>query len=518
MKGIKKYTLFILIILIYFLVACSKEVKYDVNYYIDGLFIDTVQYNENEVINLELDKIYLKQYDCYVNEYISEQNKEFNGWYIDASCTIKAKNLKADKEYDLFAQLTEKIINYNITFETNNGSKINPIKVLKDTVITQLDEPIKEGYTFGGWYIDSNLTTAFEYNTPITNDITLYAKWNEVIKYTNFSIHFLQLNNSYAGDCVYIKAGETDILIDAGSRESSLTSITNYVNQYCKDGILEYVIVTHGHQDHLACFGSSNGIFAKYEVKTIIDFARTNSTSQVYERYLMAREEEIEAGAKHYDANECVKGLNGAQKVYQITSDISFEILEQKYYYTNTSKENDYSVCVMFKSADDYFLFTGDLEKAGEESLVALNNLSEVELYKAGHHGSKTSSNEVLLSKIKPKIVVVPCVAGTDEYTKNTDNQYPTQEFINRVAKYTDKIYVPSVATYKISTSGNSEYLDTTGFKSLNGDIIVSSIDGVVSVKCSNNDIILKDSEWFNTVITLNGITRPMRVWPSNGV
>ena len=34
----------------------------------------------------------------------------------------------------------------------------------------------------------------------------------------DLSIHFMELGNEYAGDSIYIKAGETDILIDAGSR------------------------------------------------------------------------------------------------------------------------------------------------------------------------------------------------------------------------------------------------------------------------------------------------------------
>ena len=481
------------------------------------MFIDTIKYNENEDVNLELNQIYLNQYNCYMSEYLNDNDKEFYGWYLDASCTIKVQNLKADKEYSLFGYQKNKETTHNVNFETNCDKKIEDKKVISGNKIDNIEEITNEGYSFGGWYLDSDFTQLFDINTVITKDITLYAMWNKVENYTDFSVHFLQLNNYYAGDCIYIKAGEVDILIDGGSRESSLSAITNYVNRYCTDGILEYVIVTHGHQDHIACFGKTDGLFSKYEVETIIDFPKTNSTSQVYERYLLAREAEIEAGAKHYDANECVNGLNGAQKVYQITEDVSFEILEQKYYYTKSSNENDYSVCVLFKSVNDYFLFTGDLEKNGEQSLVELNDLPEVTLYKAGHHGSSTSSNDLLLSVIKPKIIVVTCCAGTDEYSKTTENQFPTQDFIDRIAKYTDKVYIPSVAKYEVKLNGNTEYLDTIGFEALNGDVIVSSHQGIICVKCSKNDIILKDSEWFNTLITLNGVTKPMRVWPSNG-
>ena len=43
--------------------------------------------------------------------------------------------------------------------------------------------------------------------------------------YSDFQIHFLELGNIYAGDSIYIKAGENDILIDAGSRANSKDTI-----------------------------------------------------------------------------------------------------------------------------------------------------------------------------------------------------------------------------------------------------------------------------------------------------
>ncbi len=98
----------------------------------------------------------------------------------------------------------------------------------------------------------------------------------------------------------------------------------------------------------------------------------------------------------------------GAQKEYKLSEDgsLKFEILYNYYYEHDTDDENDYSVCVQFSHGERKFLFTGDLEEKGEEYLVQYNKLSQVELFKAGHHGSKTSSNDCLLDIIKPKIYV----------------------------------------------------------------------------------------------------------------
>ena len=64
----------------------------------------------------------------------------------------------------------------------------------------------------------------------------------ETIKNEDLSIHFLERGNKYTGDCTFIKVGENEILIDAGSRTSSIEPIHDYITDYITDGELEYVI------------------------------------------------------------------------------------------------------------------------------------------------------------------------------------------------------------------------------------------------------------------------------------
>ncbi len=303
------------------------------------------------------------------------------------------------------------------------------------------------------------------------------------------SIHFLELGNKYTGDCTLIDIGETEILIDAGSRKNSAKTITEYVKNYCSDGKIEYVIATHAHQDHIAGFvGTSSipGVLESFEFGTIIDFPLTNATSSIYEDYLEERDKIIANGTKHYTALECWNNENGAQRTYEITDDISFSILYNYFYENKTSDENDYSVCMLLTQGNNNYLFTGDLEKEGEELLVKNNSLPKVQLFKGGHHGSYTANTEALLSVIQPEIVCVCCCCGSDEYTENVDNMFPSQAFTDRVGKYTEKIYVTSIV------ADNDD-----GFTSMNGNIVVSSDGGAVNVSCSNNNTVFKDTEWF---------------------
>lgn len=328
------------------------------------------------------------------------------------------------------------------------------------------------------------------------------------------SFHFMMLGNDNAGDCVYIKAGENDILIDAGSRINSIDDIDNYLKQYVTDGKLEYVIVTHADQDHIAGFSKKDGsIFDLYECQTIIDFPLTNKDTETYKNYVSERNDEVSLGAKRYSALECYNNQNGAQRVYNLTEDgnVKFEILYNYYYEHESDDENNYSVCVMFYHGSRQFLFTGDLEKEGEERLAEFYDFSQVELFKAGHHGSRTSSNECLLSETKPKICVACCCAGSVEYTDNLDRTFPTQEMIDRIAPYTDKFYVPiTIEIEQVkgmdtpNDKSDDDYNNVGEYIILNGNIqVISDAELGVYVECSNNNTLLKDTDWFKEYRTL---------------
>lgn len=331
-----------------------------------------------------------------------------------------------------------------------------------------------------------------------------------VISNSELSIHFLELGNKYTGDCTLIKCGDTEILIDAGSRQGSATTIKSYVDEYCTDGVLEYVIATHAHQDHIAGFvgnGSGvdkTGILYQYKIGTLIQFAGHNTTSAIYKSYCKAVEYAQTQGATVYTAKECWYQTNGAKKQYFIddAQKISINILYNYYYDHETKDENDYSVCMLLKQetagGEKNYLFTGDLEKKGEGYLVDKNDLPEVELFKGGHHGSYTASTDKLLKVIKPKNVAVCCCCGTTEYTTNAANTFPAQAFIDRVAKYTANVYCTTLITdYK-----NNEYTP------MNGNIVfyVRKDSSELELWCSNNDTVLKETDWFKDNRTWNGI------------
>ena len=70
---------------------------------------------------------------------------------------------------------------FSVTFDANGGTAVVQQLVTKGEKASEPTAPTREGYTFAGWYSDSDLTSEFSFDTAITASITLYAKWTEEI-------------------------------------------------------------------------------------------------------------------------------------------------------------------------------------------------------------------------------------------------------------------------------------------------------------------------------------------------
>lgn len=66
---------------------------------------------------------------------------------------------------------------YTVTFETNGGSEIASVVVKEGKKVSKPEDPKKDNYTFNGWYTDSKLKTAYDFEKTVSDNITLYAKW-----------------------------------------------------------------------------------------------------------------------------------------------------------------------------------------------------------------------------------------------------------------------------------------------------------------------------------------------------
>lgn len=69
---------------------------------------------------------------------------------------------------------------WTVAFNSNGGSACDTKFVATaDGKLVKPADPTRDGYTFGGWYTDETCAQAYDFSTPVTADLTLYAKWTK---------------------------------------------------------------------------------------------------------------------------------------------------------------------------------------------------------------------------------------------------------------------------------------------------------------------------------------------------
>ena len=73
---------------------------------------------------------------------------------------------------------------YTVTFNSNGGSAVKAQTVKSGAKASKPADPAKAGYAFKGWYSDKSLTKAYDFNSTVRSNLTLYAKWEKKATYT----------------------------------------------------------------------------------------------------------------------------------------------------------------------------------------------------------------------------------------------------------------------------------------------------------------------------------------------
>ena len=209
------------------LYAKFKNVFYIMYLDIDNNVITTNKLDENSSYTIKpnepvfvIDNPKQKMFgwkDQYGNEYKNEQN------------------ITVNKDITLTPILKEGVY---VRFHTDGGTPIGSQFIdLNDKVVKPVN-PTKKGYAFDKWYKDTNFSEEFDFNSDLSSDVDIYAKWNPA--QTEYTLVFYVQNGSNDNYSFYTSRQVTGI---TGESVQLSTVERNYINSATKvDGYTRYFI------------------------------------------------------------------------------------------------------------------------------------------------------------------------------------------------------------------------------------------------------------------------------------
>jgi beta-lactamase superfamily II metal-dependent hydrolase len=259
------------------------------------------------------------------------------------------------------------------------------------------------------------------------------------------------------GDAILIQTPSgKSMLIDGGTTNIILERVARELTYFDRD--INVIVATHPDADHVT---GLIPILEKYQVGTVVISPAEGST-KIVDDFII-----------HINKEQATTHIAQAGDVIDFHDGVTAQILyPSSNYKGKKSDTNDASVSIVVTYGDKSFLLTGDLPSIDEPKLIdtllslqqsrvsrdELPSLSanlNITVYKAGHHGSKYSSGEQLLTYIKPEYVIV---------SAGKDNKYghPNPEAVERLQKYSKEI-ISTVdrGTISFVTDGRIIEIDT---------------------------------------------------------
>ncbi|NYD28282.1 InlB B-repeat-containing protein [Leucobacter aridicollis] len=106
----------------------------------------------------------------------------FAGWFVDAAGTVRYDfAAPVVEDVMLYAGWTEIVVEpHTVTFDSAGGSAVDPVTVPDGEAVAAPVDPVRDGFTFAGWFVDAAGTVRYDFAAPVVEDVTLYAGWTEI--------------------------------------------------------------------------------------------------------------------------------------------------------------------------------------------------------------------------------------------------------------------------------------------------------------------------------------------------
>ncbi|MCB8943545.1 MAG: DNA internalization-related competence protein ComEC/Rec2 [Ardenticatenaceae bacterium] len=224
------------------------------------------------------------------------------------------------------------------------------------------------------------------------------------------------------------------VLIDGGFYPSVLNDQLGRQMPFW-DREIDLMVATHPDADHVAGLVE---VFDRYAIGRLITDGEGLGESPIYDEVLLAAEA---AGTPIHPAQ--------VGEVIYLDEGVRLEVLHPGAR-LNSESRNENSVSMRLVYEDFAFLFTGDAEEAAEREMLATGLPLQSLVFKAGHHGSRSSSTLPFLAAVRPQIMVV---------SAGLDNRFghPHPELLERAAAVgTAVLRTDQLGTIEVITDGHT--------------------------------------------------------------
>ena len=273
---------------------------------------------------------------------------------------------------------------YTVTFNSNGGSSVPTQQVSNsgsDVATEPSPAPTKTGYALAGWYLNESLTgDAYNFSTPVTGDITLYAKWNKVALTETYSPASLTNGSSYriAGEVTAITS-DSYFFIQNGNNVMQING-----------SISTYGIALGNSVDLFGVYRSSS---SKIDTLTYCD--KTSNDNEISQTPITSLSGVTDANRfKYFSIPQLQLGSGFTSNKASIKAS-SIVI----YYYGDGSLINNGSFNSEDYVANDYVSVSGVVSKYNSELQLVITNIQKLAQYVVtfnSNGGSPVESQNVL--------------------------------------------------------------------------------------------------------------------------